>query len=92
MQAASRAAAAEACEAAGLARLESIRVEHCAQAFGIVLEGLPAQDEDRGWKIAFSGDTRPCQAVVDAAQGADLLVHEVYSCYPILLHSQLMPH
>jgi len=24
----------------------------------------------------FTGDTRPCAAVVDAAQGADLLIHE----------------
>jgi ribonuclease Z len=29
-----------------------------------------------GRLIAFSGDTRPCAATVDAAQGADLLVHE----------------
>lgn len=28
--------------------------------------------------IVFSGDTRPCAAIEDAARGADLLVHEVY--------------
>ena len=63
---------------AGLATLESFRVEHCAQAFGIVLEGS-SHNSDRGWKVAFSGDTRPCQAVIDAARNADLLVHEVLS-------------
>ena len=26
--------------------------------------------------MVITGDTRPCAAVVDAAQGADLLVHE----------------
>jgi ribonuclease Z len=26
--------------------------------------------------VAFTGDTRPCAATVDAAQGADLLIHE----------------
>ncbi len=29
-----------------------------------------------GRLVVISGDTRPCKAVVDAAQGADLLVHE----------------
>ncbi|HEU4368060.1 MAG TPA: MBL fold metallo-hydrolase [Methylomirabilota bacterium] len=30
-----------------------------------------------GVRIVYSGDTRPCDALVDAAQGADLLIHEV---------------
>jgi ribonuclease Z len=29
-----------------------------------------------GRKLVLSGDTRPCQALVEAAQGADVLVHE----------------
>ncbi|KDD72113.1 hypothetical protein H632_c3845p0, partial [Helicosporidium sp. ATCC 50920] len=29
-----------------------------------------------GWKLVFSGDTRPCEAVVRAARDATLLVHE----------------
>ncbi len=29
-----------------------------------------------GRKVVFSGDTRPCESVVDAASGCDLLVHE----------------
>jgi ribonuclease Z len=31
-----------------------------------------------GRKVVFSGDTRPCRHVVDAAQGADLLIHECF--------------
>ena len=30
----------------------------------------------RGRKVVYTGDTRPCASVVDAATGADLLVHE----------------
>ena len=30
-----------------------------------------------GRRIVYSGDTRPCSAVVEAARGADLLIHEV---------------
>lgn len=29
-----------------------------------------------GRLVVFTGDTRPCSSVVDAAQGADLLIHE----------------
>ena len=29
-----------------------------------------------GWKIVYSGDTRPCQALVDAGKDCDLLIHE----------------
>lgn len=29
-----------------------------------------------GRTVVFTGDTRPCASVVDAAQGADLLIHE----------------
>lgn len=30
-----------------------------------------------GVRVVYSGDTRPCEALVSAAQGADLLIHEV---------------
>ena len=33
-----------------------------------------------GRKLVFSGDTAPIQSVVDAAEGADLLVHEATFC------------
>ena len=31
-----------------------------------------------GRKVVFSGDTRPCRHVVEAAHGADLLIHECF--------------
>ena len=31
-----------------------------------------------GLKVVFSGDTRPCKHVVEAAAGADLLIHECF--------------
>jgi ribonuclease Z len=30
-----------------------------------------------GARVVYSGDTRPCDTLVDAARGADLLIHEV---------------
>ena len=55
------------------ARITAIRVEHepVEYAFGFVFE-LGAQ------KLVLSGDTKRCDALIEAAQGADVLVHEVY--------------
>ena len=55
----------------GLKSLYSVLVVHCAHAYAAVLEG------EAGWKVVFSGDTRPCDQLVAAAQDATLLIHEV---------------
>ncbi len=57
--------------------------------FGALQHGQPVQVGDRaiapgdvlgptraGRRLVVSGDTRPCDAVAKAAQGADLLIHE----------------
>ncbi|WFD47013.1 ribonuclease Z [Malassezia furfur] len=43
------------------------RTSHC---YGLVLEHVD------GWKLVFSGDTMPCAALVEAGQGATVLIHE----------------
>lgn len=55
---------------AGLAWLATVAVAHCSDAWGIVFR------HRRGWSICFSGDTRPCQNLVQAGAGCTLLVHE----------------
>ena len=44
---------------------------------GYVKPSLGFIFEEAGKKLVISGDTAPCQAVVDAARGADVLVHEL---------------
>lgn len=55
------------------AKISAVRVDHAPieHAFGFVFEL-------GGRKLVLSGDTRPCDALVEAAYGADVLVHEVY--------------
>ena len=52
--------------------IEPFCVDHrpVEPAFGLIFR-------ESGRKLCFSGDTRPVAAMVEAARGADLLVHEV---------------
>ena len=54
----------------GISRLINVPVVHCYQAYAIVLEF------NAGWKLVYSGDTRPCPSLNEAGQGATLLIHE----------------
>lgn len=53
------------------ARVSAVRVDHppFAHAFGFRIEA-------GGRSIVISGDTAPCDALIEAARGADILVHE----------------
>lgn len=48
-----------------------VEVVHCPYSYGIVL-----QDCLSGWKVVYSGDTRPCEALAEAGKGATLAIHE----------------
>ncbi|KAF2323449.1 hypothetical protein GH714_035500 [Hevea brasiliensis] len=65
---------------AGLEALISFPVVHCPQAFGIVLKAAERINSIGkmipGWKIVYSGDTRPCPELVEASNGATVLIHE----------------
>lgn len=53
-----------------------VEVDHkpVRQAFGFVFENAQSPRE----RIVLSGDTRRCEALIEAARGAELLVHEVF--------------
>eukprot|EP01132_Coremiostelium_polycephalum_P002826 gene2826-3511_t len=48
----------------------NVPVVHCPDAYGIVLTFK------NGYKLTFSGDTRPCGDLVLAGKDSDLLIHE----------------
>lgn len=54
----------------GLSGIRTPRVNHRGQAWGLVLH------HQSGWKIVYSGDTKPCGNLVHAGRGATLLIHE----------------
>ncbi|KAL6578843.1 hypothetical protein OROMI_009059 [Orobanche minor] len=65
---------------AGLEALISFQVIHCQEAFGVALKAASRVTVTGktvpGWKIVYSGDTRPCQELVKASDGATILIHE----------------
>lgn len=44
-----------------------------------------------GLRVVFSGDTRPCRYVVEAAQGADLLIHECFQSPGVFVDATGLP-
>ncbi|KAG1335050.1 tRNAse Z TRZ4, mitochondrial [Cocos nucifera] len=70
----------EVLSAAGLEALYSVPVVHCLQAFGVILKAAERVNSVGkvipGWKLVYSGDTRPCQALIDASRDATVLIHE----------------
>ncbi|KIR35362.1 ribonuclease Z [Cryptococcus deuterogattii MMRL2647] len=63
----------------GLTAIYVPSVPHRGRAYGLVLEGNPVGKDGvnrKGWKIVYSGDTKPSQKLVEAGKGATLLIHE----------------
>ncbi|KAI8142237.1 beta-lactamase-like protein [Fennellomyces sp. T-0311] len=56
--------------AMGISHLEAVNVIHCRYAYGLTI------DHQTGWRLVYSGDTRPCDNLVQAGQNATLLIHE----------------
>ena len=57
-------------------RIEAVPTVHDIISFGWVLTERIPEEQRRKRRIVISGDTRPTQAIIRAARGADLLVHE----------------
>jgi ribonuclease Z len=50
--------------------MQTVDVIHCRWAYGVAL------NHSSGWKLVYSGDTRPCQKLVDIGRDATVLLHE----------------
>ncbi|XP_034396315.1 zinc phosphodiesterase ELAC protein 2 isoform X2 [Cyclopterus lumpus] len=53
-----------------LEKFQTCTVRHCKNAYACSFS------HRSGWKLAFSGDTMPCDAFVHAGKNATLLIHE----------------
>lgn len=53
-----------------LSDIQSVPVHHCYDSYGVVLT------LSNGRRLLYSGDTRPCNALIEAGMDVDLLIHE----------------
>src|SRR5262249_18763907 len=74
-----RSNASEIRRAGPVAALNGVSVEAVPVLHGTWAHAYSYKISDGLRTIVVSGDTRPCPAIVEAARGADVLVHEVYS-------------
>lgn len=60
--------------------IESIRtclVKHCPHSFGVSVNISPqGKEQEKPIKITYSGDTMPCQDLVDLGLNSTILIHE----------------
>ncbi|CEP15250.1 hypothetical protein [Parasitella parasitica] len=57
-------------KALDLTAIEPVEVVHCKWAYGLSIQ------HKSGWKLVYSGDTRPCEKLIESGKNATLLIHE----------------
>nr|XP_029727345.1 LOW QUALITY PROTEIN: ribonuclease Z, mitochondrial-like [Aedes albopictus] len=62
----------------GLTEIATCRVRHCPHSFGVALSMNSSQKGETGEpvKITYSGDTMPCQNLIDLGRDSTILIHE----------------
>lgn len=62
--------------AIGLTYIKTCLVRHCPHSFGIAFEVSPTSARSQPFKITYSGDTMPCDDLVNLGRDSSLLIHE----------------
>ncbi|ALC40593.1 JhI-1 [Drosophila busckii] len=65
----------ESVQCMGLSAIATCLVKHCPSAFGISLT-LQSQFEGEPIKVTYSGDTMPCEDLVELGRNSTVLIHE----------------
>ncbi|XP_037822795.1 ribonuclease Z, mitochondrial [Lucilia sericata] len=60
----------------GLVGIKTCLVKHCPHSFGVRVDVLNPQDLKNPIKITYSGDTMPCQDLIDLGLNSQILIHE----------------
>ncbi|XP_062548161.1 ribonuclease Z, mitochondrial isoform X2 [Armigeres subalbatus] len=59
----------------GLTEVATCRVRHCPHSFGVALT-MDSSNNGEPVKITYSGDTMPCQNLIDLGRNSTILIHE----------------
>lgn len=67
-------------------KIKAFEVDHCHEAFGFQITFKA------GERIVYSGDTRPCDSVIEHSRECDLLVHEATMSNDLLHEAIIRKH
>ncbi|KAH9502503.1 hypothetical protein Btru_068854 [Bulinus truncatus] len=69
-----------------LSEFTPVPVEHCPNSFGVSIK------HSSSFKLVYSGDTMPCEALVQAGEKCDLLIHEATHEDSLSAHAKFSKH
>lgn len=69
-----------------LKEFNPVPVDHCNNSYGVALTHA------NGFKLVYSGDTRPCDNLITAGKNCDLLIHEATHDDSLLTHAKASKH
>ena len=81
----------------GIHKLTNVPVIHCPQSYGLLIEAnsffATSIDTDaETFKLVYSGDTRPCDALIEMGLDATILIHEATFEEDLLLEAEKKRH
>ena len=60
-----------------VSKILAIETDHCTESYGCLIISTKPHGQDDGFgRIFYSGDTNPCQNVVNYCQKVTLMIHE----------------
>lgn len=86
LEAAARSALEPALKRLRLKNMETVRVSHCKDSCAVIL------DHADGWRIVWSGDTRPSDRLAELGRDATILIHEATFANSMLTDAQRKMH
>jgi len=63
-------------EQVGIQSIQTCRADHSKDSFSIAFTLNPSNRNENGYKITYSGDTRPNDKLIKIGTGSDVLIHE----------------
>ncbi|XP_052864541.1 ribonuclease Z, mitochondrial [Anopheles cruzii] len=61
----------------GIKEVTTCRVRHCPHSFGVALKTVPiGSNTEEDVKITYSGDTMPCESLIELGRNSTVLIHE----------------
>lgn len=79
----------------GIKEVATCRVRHCPHSFGVALNTVAlgcSHTDDENVKITYSGDTMPCESLIELGRGSTVLIHEATMEDELVAEARLKMH